>query len=110
MRIQSRRGVNAAPLKQAGSNLITAPVKNGRRTLRVKACEPETIGNHLPASVAIVKNSGPGPICVTTGYDDVHAVLMSGARRAIPVRDYVRFAIIGYTQLATVRVLLLDPE
>ena len=110
MRTKSRRGVTAAPLKQASSKLITAPVKNGRRTLRVKACEPETIGKHLPASVAIVQNSGPGPICVTTGYDDVHAVLMSGARRAIPVRDYMRFAIIGYTQFAAVCVELLDPE
>jgi hypothetical protein len=81
---KNQRGGTTAARKK-GANSITDIAPHRRLTVRIKACEPRTLGKHLPPSVAIIGTLGPAPISVITGYEDVHAVLMSGEERPILV-------------------------
>jgi hypothetical protein len=89
------------------TNSIVEFVPQSRFTVRVEAFEPKKLGKDLPPCVAIIRNLGPSAISVISGYEDIDAVVFSGAKRLILVRDYVGLAIIGISGAATLKIELL---
>jgi hypothetical protein len=105
--IQKKQSGGTAAAGKKRTNSIVPVAPQSRFTVRVKACEPKKLGEHLPPCVAIIRNLGPSAISVISGYEDIDAVVFSGAKRLILVRDYVGLAIIGISGAATLKIELL---